>query len=78
MSIEEAMGSFTPAEGDQLKSQQGSIGNGGNLPNQWRTLTLEEWAYVFNTRSTSTGTRSTGTSTSSNSRSTSTGTRGTR
>ena len=57
MSIEEAMGSFTPAEGDQLKSQQGSIGNGGNLPNQWRTLTLEEWAYVFNTRSTSTGIR---------------------
>ena len=34
-----------------------SISNGGNLPNQWRTLTLEEWAYVFTTRSTSTGIR---------------------
>ena len=26
------------------------IRNGGNQPNQWRTLTHEEWAYVFNSR----------------------------
>ena len=26
------------------------ISNGGNQPNQWRTLTHEEWAYVFNSR----------------------------
>ena len=28
------------------------VSNGGDLPNQWRTLTQEEWDYVFNTRST--------------------------
>ena len=25
--------------------------NGGNTPNQWRTLTTQEWQYLFNTRS---------------------------
>lgn len=33
------------------------ISNGGNQPNQWRTLTAEEWVYVFNTRTTSSGIR---------------------
>ena len=33
------------------------ISNGGDEPNQWRTLTVEEWRYVFNTRSTSSGKR---------------------
>ena len=28
------------------------ISNGGNQTNQWRTLTKDEWVYVFNTRST--------------------------
>ena len=31
--------------------------NGGNQPNQWRTLTTDEWAYVFNTRTTYSGIR---------------------
>ncbi len=31
-----------------------AISNGGNLPNQWRTLTVSEWHYVFN-RSTPSG-----------------------
>lgn len=34
-----------------------SIRNGGNLENSWRTLTIEEWQYVFNTRSTVSGIR---------------------
>jgi hypothetical protein len=34
-----------------------SISNGGNQANQWRTLTQPEWAYVFNTRTTSSGIR---------------------
>lgn len=34
-----------------------SIINGGNQPNQWRTLTKDEWNYVFFTRSTSSGKR---------------------
>ncbi len=34
-----------------------AISNGGNTPNQWRTLTQEEWVYVFHTRSTSSGIR---------------------
>jgi hypothetical protein len=34
-----------------------AISNGGNQTNQWRTLTTDEWAYVFNTRSTSSGIR---------------------
>ena len=33
------------------------ISNGGNLPNQWRTLTSDEWYYLFETRNTSTGIR---------------------
>lgn len=28
------------------------ISNGGNVPNRWRTLTIEEWRYVLNTRNT--------------------------
>ena len=34
-----------------------AISNGGNQNHQWRTLTHEEWSYVFNTRSTSSGIR---------------------
>ena len=34
-----------------------SISNGGNELNQWRTLTSNEWAYVFTTRTTSSGIR---------------------
>ena len=30
-----------------------AILNGGNMPNQWRTLTLDEWVYIFMVRSTS-------------------------
>jgi hypothetical protein len=33
------------------------ISNGGNAPNQWRTLTKDEWKYVFNSRSTTSGIR---------------------
>lgn len=33
------------------------ISNGGNTANQWRTLTIAEWEYVFNTRATATGIR---------------------
>ncbi len=33
------------------------ISNGGNQANQWRTLTQDEWAHVFNTRTTSSGIR---------------------
>jgi len=33
------------------------ISNGGNQANQWRTLTQPEWAYIFNTRSTTSGIR---------------------
>jgi hypothetical protein len=33
------------------------ISNGGNTANTWRTLTGEEWDYVFNTRSTLSGIR---------------------
>lgn len=34
-----------------------AISNGGNAENQWRTLTTEEWNYVFDTRTTSSGIR---------------------
>ncbi len=34
-----------------------SISNGGNITNSWRTLTVEEWVYLFETRSTSSGIR---------------------
>ena len=33
------------------------ISNGGNIVNQWRTLTFDEWWYVLNTRTTSSGIR---------------------
>ena len=33
------------------------ISNGGNQTNQWRTLTKDEWVYMFNTRSTISGIR---------------------
>ena len=33
------------------------ISNGGNQLNQWRSLTREEWGYVFNTRTTPSGIR---------------------
>ena len=33
------------------------ISNGGNQPNQWRTLTREEWDYIFDYRPTATGIR---------------------
>lgn len=34
-----------------------AITNGGNQNNLWRTLTMEEWTYVFNTRITTSGIR---------------------
>jgi hypothetical protein len=34
-----------------------TISNGGNQMNQWRTLTKDEWAFVFDTRSTVSGIR---------------------
>lgn len=34
-----------------------AISNGENTANVWRTLTHDEWAYVFNTRNTSSGIR---------------------
>ena len=34
-----------------------AISNGGNVENFWRTLTNNEWGYVFKTRSTSSGER---------------------
>ena len=34
-----------------------AISNGGNTPNQWRTLTNNEWSYVINSRSTPSGIR---------------------
>ena len=33
------------------------ISNGGNLPNQWRTLSRDEWEYVFDIRTTDSGIR---------------------
>ena len=33
------------------------ISNGGNTANQWRTLTKDEWQYIFNSRTTSSGAR---------------------
>ena len=33
------------------------ISNGGNVPNQWRTLSFSEWCYVFLYRSTSSNIR---------------------
>lgn len=34
-----------------------AISNGGNAPNQWRTLTVDERVYLFNTRNTYSGIR---------------------
>lgn len=34
-----------------------AIYNGGNIENQWRTLTTQEWSYVMNNRSTTSGMR---------------------
>ncbi|MBQ6306573.1 MAG: hypothetical protein IJK78_08415 [Bacteroidales bacterium] len=34
-----------------------AISNGGNQSHQWRTLTVDEWRYVFNTRTTNSGIR---------------------
>lgn len=34
-----------------------AISNGGNQTNKWRTLTKDEWEYVFNTRNTVSGIR---------------------
>ena len=34
-----------------------AITNGGNTAGMWRTLTKDEWVYVFNTRSTTSGVR---------------------
>ena len=34
-----------------------AISNGGNLPNRWRTLNKNEWIYILNERSTTTGQR---------------------
>ena len=34
-----------------------AISNGGDKPNQWRMLTKEEWSYLLNTRTTSSGKR---------------------
>lgn len=34
-----------------------AIANGGNMTNQWRTLTKDEWNYIINERSTASGIR---------------------
>ena len=34
-----------------------AILNGGNVENEWHTLTLGEWGYIFNTRTTTSGIR---------------------
>ena len=46
--------------GNYINSDWGNynaISNGGNQNNQWRTLSTEEWNYVFNTRNTNSGIR---------------------
>jgi len=55
-----AYGSYTYNLNDQTgKADWGynAISNGGNTTDTWRTLTSDEWVYVFNTRSTSSGIR---------------------
>lgn len=49
---------------NNLNSQSGNadwgynaISNGGNIENMWRTLTYDEWCYVFFTRQTTSGNR---------------------
>lgn len=34
-----------------------AISNGGNMPNLWRTLTVDEWDYILNYRATASGIR---------------------
>ena len=34
-----------------------SISNGGNIPNTWRTLSNDEWTYIFYSRNTNSGIR---------------------
>ena len=45
--------------GENLKHDWGhnAITNGGNTADTWRTLTKDEWEYIFNTRSTPSGVR---------------------
>ena len=46
--------------GDCINSDWGvynPISNGGDQPNQWRTMSKEEWVYVFDTRTTDSGIR---------------------
>jgi len=55
-----AYGSYTYSLYDQTGQADwgyNPISNGGNQANQWRTLTRPEWAYIFNTRTTSSGIR---------------------
>jgi hypothetical protein len=55
-----AYGSYTYNLYDQIGQADwgyNPIHNGGNQANQWRTLTRPEWAYVFYTRTTSSGIR---------------------
>ena len=47
------MGSYANADWGVYNA----ISNGGNQAGLWRTLTKDEWVYVFNTRSTSSGIR---------------------
>ena len=55
-----AYGSYTYNLYDQTGQADwgyNAISNGGNTTHTWRTLTHEEWGYVFNTRNTSSGIR---------------------
>ena len=55
-----AYGSYTYNLYDQTGQADwgyNAISNGGNTTHTWRTLTHEEWVYVFNTRNTSSGIR---------------------
>jgi hypothetical protein len=55
-----AYGSYTYNLNDQTGHADwgyNAISNGGNIVNQWRTLTESEWNYVLNTRSTASGKR---------------------
>ncbi len=47
---------YATVVGEQLKNDWGhnAITNGGNTADQWRTLTREEYKYLFNTRKSST------------------------
>ena len=65
-SIEDFIDNYWPygIEGANLYDGNGqadwgynAISNGGNEENQWRSMRGEEWSYLFNTRSTSSGIR---------------------